>query len=92
MSYAVPPPGAPHPTGPQMSTAERAIFAFGDVFGDSEGRRYFQDGVYFDANEEPLDQPAPAAKRAAKAAPKQEAPADAPAAGQVDAQLGAALG
>ena len=33
MSYAVPPPGAPHPTGPQMSTAERAVFAFGDVFG-----------------------------------------------------------
>lgn len=65
---------------------------FGDIFGDSEGRRYVQDGVYFDANEEPIGAltATKGKAKASKTAP--ETPAGDNQVGQVDAQLGAALG
>lgn len=58
---------------------------YGEIFGDSEGRRYLQDGTYFDAMGKPLGK-SPDAPKAGKKAP---APAAEPAKGadQLDAQL-----
>ena len=58
---------------------------YGEIFGDSEGRRYLQDGVYFDVTGKPIGLVASAPKVGKKA---QAAVAEAPkATDQLDAQL-----
>ena len=54
---------------------------FAEVFNDDQGRRFFQDGSYFDSNEELIGGEAPRTTRAKKSAEP------VPAADQISAQL-----
>lgn len=60
----------------------------GEIFGDSEGRRYFQDGVYYDATGKQVGKAETPAVKAVKPAKAAANTATAPATGQLDAQLG----
>ena len=58
---------------------------YGEIFGDSEGRRYLQDGVYFDAMGKPVGKSPDVPKASKKVQP---AVAEAPkVSDQLDAQL-----
>ena len=57
---------------------------YGEIFNDQEGRRYLQDGVFFDAAGKPVGKSPDAPKAPSKKAPAAEAPA---ANAQLDAQL-----
>lgn len=59
----------------------------GEIFGDSEGRRYFQDGVYYDATGKQVGKAETTAVKAVKPAKAAANTTSAPAAGQLDAQL-----
>lgn len=76
-----------------MKTLDRKR-SFGDVQGDSEGRRYHQDGIYFDADgnqwRDP-NAPAPAADDQLKAKGRKPAATSESAAPAADDQLSAQL-
>ena len=57
---------------------------YGEIFGDSEGRRYLQDGVYFDAMGKPVGKSPDVPKPSKKAPAATEAPK---VSDQLDAQL-----
>lgn len=61
---------------------------YGEIFGDAEGRRYMQDGAFFDVNGKQVGvaNDAPKAARG-KRAPAVEQPAEPTPTSQVDAQL-----
>lgn len=54
-----------------MATLDRSR-DFGEIMGDSEGRRYCQDGLYFDANGNQIggEKPAPQVARPKRTASK----------------------
>lgn len=62
---------------------------YGEIYGDADGRRYFQDGAYFDAQGKEIGAKPAKPGRQAKPA-EQQAPEDT--ASQVTSQLGDALG
>lgn len=64
---------------------------YGEIYGDTDGRRFFQDGIYFDAQGKEIG--AKPAKPGRQTKPvEQQAPAPEDTTSQVSSQLGDALG
>ncbi|MDD2989805.1 MAG: hypothetical protein PHI64_12685 [Zoogloea sp.] len=64
---------------------------YGEIYGDADGRHYFQDGAYFDAQGKEIGAKPAKPGRQAKPAEQQAPAAPEDTASQVTSQLGDAL-